>query len=349
MSTHKPTPEEEIDLGSFFNQLGKLISRFFQIIGDVFKGLYHFIILSILFLRKHIIPLGLALIVGATLGFISQIYTNDTYNYSMTIQPNYQSAYHMKERVDFYNQLIKLKDTITLSELFKIDFEDSNSISHFNLFDIEDNSMIIDRYDKYIKSKDSITVNQINLKDFSKKDFSKYNSQLYLLNMSLTKPHLKQNIQKEIIEDFKNNAFLKQKHLNDITRLEDKEIQLQKVLSDIDSTRKINKKILLVSAQNKLNPNSTINFNTENEKIDTDTNLFKLYTKTLNELDTLRIEKNELLNIYNVVTPFELTSNKKNIFIRHKSISWALTFFTIVLLFFLLKTFNQYLNHYQKN
>ena len=49
MATKPNIPEEEIDLGTLFNQIGKMFSSFFAFIGNIFKSIYHYLILLILF------------------------------------------------------------------------------------------------------------------------------------------------------------------------------------------------------------------------------------------------------------------------------------------------------------
>ena len=49
MSTNNRNNEEEVDLGSLFVIIGKGFSNFFNFIGSIFKGIFHFTIILLLF------------------------------------------------------------------------------------------------------------------------------------------------------------------------------------------------------------------------------------------------------------------------------------------------------------
>ena len=44
MSTKNQNNEEEVDLGSLFVIIGKGFKNFFNFIGSIFKGIFHFLI-----------------------------------------------------------------------------------------------------------------------------------------------------------------------------------------------------------------------------------------------------------------------------------------------------------------
>ena len=52
METNQQNKEEEVDLGSLFAIIGKGFSNLFQWIGEIFKGIFHFIISILLFLKQ---------------------------------------------------------------------------------------------------------------------------------------------------------------------------------------------------------------------------------------------------------------------------------------------------------
>ena len=70
MSTAKNNNEEEVDLGSLFVIIGKGFKNFFNFIGSIFKGIFHFLIITLLFFKEHL----LKIIVAGLLGFIFGAY-----------------------------------------------------------------------------------------------------------------------------------------------------------------------------------------------------------------------------------------------------------------------------------
>ena len=51
MSTAKNKNEEEVDLGSLFTVIGNGFKNFFNFIGSIFKGIFHKLILILIFFK----------------------------------------------------------------------------------------------------------------------------------------------------------------------------------------------------------------------------------------------------------------------------------------------------------
>ena len=69
MSTKKQNNDEEVDLGSLFTVIGKGFKNFFNFIGNIFKGIFHRLILILLFLNVHILKFSVAVLIGGIVGF----------------------------------------------------------------------------------------------------------------------------------------------------------------------------------------------------------------------------------------------------------------------------------------
>ena len=64
--TSKSNNEEEVDLGSLFVIIGKGFAAFFNFIGNIFKGIFHFFISILIFLKENSLKIGIAVIIGFT-------------------------------------------------------------------------------------------------------------------------------------------------------------------------------------------------------------------------------------------------------------------------------------------
>jgi hypothetical protein len=73
MSTNQHNNEEEVDLGSLFVIIGKGFSKFFNFIGNIFRGFFHAIITILIFLKQNIIKIGIAAILGGSLGAFLEV------------------------------------------------------------------------------------------------------------------------------------------------------------------------------------------------------------------------------------------------------------------------------------
>ncbi len=349
MSTHKPIPEEDIDLGNFFHQLIKLMKQFFAFLGRVLKGIYNLLILMVIFYRKHFIPLTIALIVGIVAGVVVKKEMSPVYYYKMLLEPNYESAYLIKDKVKYYNQLIGSGNTETLNHLFNLSDEDSQSLVKFEVKREENTKTLYDSFDKYVRGKDTLTLRQIKFEDYANEDFSDYNAKYYALYLYLTNSQLKKNIQQDLLKDLENNPELKEKQQSTLERLTLKEQHLRKLLMDIDSVRIANKAIALAAAQNG-DKKVMIEMYKEHENIytDPDVNLLDYYKKTVLSLDSVLLEKNNLRHIYNLATPLQPMGVAPKEFYRNPVTMFPLLFLLLTSLVLLRRPFFNYLDNYNK-
>lgn len=349
MEKHIQNQEEEIDLGGFFNQIGKLFSKLFTIIGSLFKGLYHFLILSLIFIKKHYVKLGIAVVLGIILGSIYKKFTPQIYKYEMILSPNYDGAYQLDERVSYYNQLISNKNYSTISELFGIDAEDAKSVVKFEIKRLEDLQDLYEGYDKFIQGKDSITISKIPFDVFSKSGFSYYNSKKYILQMNLTKNTLKKNIQDKIMADLENNKHLQEQRSEMLKRLDEKEKNIRKLISDIDTIRANDKEIALTAAKNGDLKSSNIEINKESKTENKDISLFWTYKTAYEDLNFVLVEKEKSKSIFRIVTPFEPLGKLETSLFLNKIVLFSLISLILTSLLILNKKLLSYLDNYKKN
>ena len=108
----KSNNEEEVDLGSLFVIIGKGFSKFFNFIGDIFKGIFHFFISILIFLKENSFKIGIAAIIGFAVGIFLEVKSSDTYSSDMLVQPNFKSVSQLYNNINFYNDLVEQRDTL---------------------------------------------------------------------------------------------------------------------------------------------------------------------------------------------------------------------------------------------
>jgi hypothetical protein len=339
-------PQEEIDLGTLFSQIGKVFSNLFDFLGGLLKELFHYFIHLLLFFRKHALKLGIAAILGAVIGYFVENQTTGTYRYDMIIEPHYDAAYQMSERIQYYNELIFSEDSLRLSKLFNIDYEDANSLIEFEMIRQEDQRDLIEDYDEFIKGKDSLTLKRINFDDFKGETFSSLDAKKFAFRMSLSQERLKRNIQKELIADLENNPHLQAERKATLNRLEIKENNLLKTLRDVDSIRKTYKEVSLLIAKNKTSSVATIDVVDSKRKNDNDIRLFGEYKNAYRHLDTLLVERQTMTDIYKIITPLKPLGKVQSRVIERKTVIFSLLFIGLMLLIILLAELNKYLKNY---
>jgi hypothetical protein len=347
MSKQVQNQEEEIDLGGFFNQIGKLFLKLFKLIVDSIKGMYHVSILVFIFVKNHFIKLSIGTVLGVGLGIFAHKYSDKSYVYEMAIIPNYESGIYIKNKLDFYNQLIKQKDYTTLSNLFGIDLIDAKSITKFEFEKIADSKDLVEGYDDFIKQRDTSTIKEFPLKKYLQKDFSEFYYKKYIVRMYTKKPSLKNNINENLVKDLENNTYLNEKKALMLNTLTLKDSAYKSLLRIIDTIIIKDKDIALIAANNGDKSASNINLSNGNNA-NKDFDLLQLYKGTSTELASMNESKIKLGSIFQVIAPLEPIGKEKiNIFLTtFFKVFFLVMFITIASIQY--KPFLKYLENYKK-
>ena len=161
MSTNQKNNEEEVDLGSLFVIIGKGFSIFFNFIGNFFKSLFHGIVTSLIFLKQNSIKIGIAGAIGLVAGVFLEIKTPTTYGSDLLLEPNFKSTRQLYNNINYYNDLVKQKDTATLQKAFNLDKESAASLKKFEVMPLKIDSDLIDAYNDLILSVDTLTIKKL--------------------------------------------------------------------------------------------------------------------------------------------------------------------------------------------
>ena len=150
MSTNQKNNEEEVDLGSLFVIIGKGFSNLFNFIGNIFKGLFHLIICILIFFKTNIVKIGVASLLGFLLGVFLEVIKADSYEAELLLEPNFKSTRQLYNNVNYYNDLVKQKDTASLQKIFNLDKNIAASLKEFEIEPLKIDRDIINAYDDLI-------------------------------------------------------------------------------------------------------------------------------------------------------------------------------------------------------
>ena len=143
--------EDEIELGSLFKIIGKGFQNLFKAIGQFFKMIFHYLILSLLFLRNNALKLGIAIIIGAALGLYLDLTKPKKYSSTMIVEPNFKSAQQLYNNVNFYHELVKQKDSILLGEIFQIPVNEASKLKGFYIEPIKNEHEKYEYFNNFIE------------------------------------------------------------------------------------------------------------------------------------------------------------------------------------------------------
>jgi hypothetical protein len=343
MSTDKKNNEEEVDLGSLFVIIGKGFSNFFNFIGKIFKGVFHFIIEILLFLKKHLLKLAIAALIGGITGGTLEYKKGDRYASDLILQPNFNSARQLYNNINYYDDLVKQEDTILLAKIFDISLKDAASLKDFKILPIRTENDILRAYDKLTQSVDTLTVKSYPYLQF-KTIFTDYDYKFHTVTVEASKKEVFSNLDNVILSSIVENEFFdKLKNLTN-ENLNRTDLLLRKNLAQLDSLNKVYMKVMLDEAKKESNGT---NIDLGGEKRTTkELEIFETNRIINNDLKKITEDKSEKTEVINVISNFQPVGYQVKE-IRKNSFRFALFGAGLMMFFLLLKKLNRYLENYR--
>ncbi|MBL4569058.1 MAG: hypothetical protein JKY69_05210 [Flavobacteriaceae bacterium] len=345
MSKEQNSREEEIELGSLFIIIGKGFSNLFNFIGKLFKGVYHFLILILLFIKLHLTKLVIAAIIGGALGTVVEINKDTTFGADLQVQPNFKSARQLYNNINYYNDLVKQKDTVSLASTFKVSIREAATLKKFEIYPIKNGNDLLTSYNELILSIDTLTAKSYSFNVF-KNTFTDFDYKVHNIHVVATKNNLFSRLDEVIISSVVDNKFFdKVKNLTN-ENLNRTDSLLRQNLIQIDSLRRVYMSVL-VEESKKQNSSTNINLG-ESKQITKELELFETNRKineVLNEISIDKSEKSEVLNVISNFQPigYEIKGIDKNYGVLAAGLSVLLMVF-----FLLMKQLNKHLDNYKK-
>ena len=238
---------DEIDLGQLFQVIGRGIQKFFNFIARIFKGVFHLIILFLLFVQKKIIVIGAALIIGGVGGFILDKITPVKYISRMVVEPNFNSVQQLYNNIAFYNDLAKAQDSVALATALNITEHEAASIKEIFTDSYSDENQKIKLFDQFIKELDTTTIKAIDYENYLK-NFNSMDARFHQISLISTDNRVAKKAQPAIINSIAVNQYFKlQKRIND-ENLDLQEEIYRNQLTEIDSLQSLYRTVLVKEA-----------------------------------------------------------------------------------------------------
>jgi hypothetical protein len=347
MSTNQPQKnnEEEVDLGSLFMIIGRGFSKFFNFIGSIFKGIFHILILVLIFIKVNIVKIGIATLIGLIAGIFLEVKFPKKYGSELLIEPNFKSSLQLYNNVNYYNDLVKQRDTLKLQETFNLTKSEAASLKKFEIKPIKNEKDIINAYDDLILSVDTLTIKSYEFEDF-KAAFTDFDYKIHKVTVIAEKSNVFEKLDDVIISSVvKNQYFNRLKQLTN-ENLNRTDSVYKESLSQIDSLRKVYMQVMLDEAKKET---SGTNIDLGGEKRTTkELELFETNRKINEDLRNIAQEKSSKYEVINVISNFqpvgyEIKGVTKNYAFQLGGLGAAL-----MILYLLLMQLNAYLNNYKK-
>jgi len=345
MSTKKQNNDEEVDLGSLFTVIGKGFKNFFNFIGNIFKGIFHRLILILLFLKLHILKFSVAVLIGGIVGFFLESNKETKFSSNLIVKPNFESTQLLYENINYYNDLVKQQNTKHLASIFKIDTSKAAALRKFEITPLMNSNDIINAYDNFILEVDTLTVKSYDFDNFES-SFTDFDYLVHNIEVQATVSDIFSELENTIINSIEKNTFFNK--IKNLTKenLNTKDSILKANFIEVDSLRSVYMRAILEGAKNNSNGTnidlgSKSNITKENDLFEIDRKIIYDLSQTYKDIAT----KSDVINIISNFKPegSEIKGITKNLIFIMAVLGFLLTLF-IILLFDL----NKYLEDYKK-
>jgi len=346
MSTNQQKQnEEEVDLGSLFVIIGRGFRNFFNFIGSIFKGVFHFFIIVLIFLKTNIVKIAIAALIGGIIGAFLEFKKDDAYGSEMFLQPNFESTRQLYNNVNFYNDLVKQKDTVSLEKTFGISKEYAASLKKFSIEPVKKENDIINSYNDFILDVDTTTVKSYTFQEF-KNSFTDYDYKVHKINVLASKNDVFDKLDEVII-----SSVVKNKYFNRVKTLTNENLNrtdsvLRQNLGQIDSLRKVYMKVMLDEAK-KETSGTNIDLGGDKTTIK-ELELFETNNKINKNLKIIAEDKAEKYEVINVISNFQTIGYEVKGIQKNYIFLFAFVFAVLTIFGILLYRLNFYLTNYKR-
>lgn len=347
MSTNqqKNNNEEEVDLGSLFLLIGRGFTKFFNFIGSIFKGIFHGFIVVLLFIKKNIITIAIAGIVGGATGVFLESKSPDLYGSEMLVKPNYKSSKLLYRNINFYNDLIKQKDTASIQSTFGITKLEAGSLKKIIIEPIISEYDIVESYDEFVTEVDTTTIKSYEFEEF-KSSFTEYDYKIHRIEAISEKKDVFSKLKNTIITSVENNTYFERLKEYTYGSLITTDTLIKKSIAQIDSLQKTIM-ISTVAASQKNTSGTNIDLGSQNSK-PKEVELLESNRRLIDDLQKIVEDKSEKNVVINVVSSFKPIGYKIGGITKSNTFLFTLLAILGVISILLLLKLNAYLNNYKK-
>lgn len=337
---------DEIDLGQLFQMIGRGFQKFYNFIGSIFKGIFHVIILFLLFVQKNIIVIAAAIIIGGVGGFVLDKVLPEKYISRMVVEPNFNSVQQLYNNIAFYNDLAKAQDSVALATSLNITEHEAASIEEIFTDSYSDENQKIQLFDKFISGLDTTTVKAIDFENYLK-NFNSLDARFHQISVISTDNRVAKKAQPAIINSISVNEYFKlQKKIND-ENLDLQEEIYKKQLIELDSLQSLYRTVMVKEADKPMQ-GTNINMAESGESRSRELALVQEKDILKEKLVELNEERANKSTIVNVISDFPTRGVEQKGILNSYKFKLPLVLLALVFGVLALLEVNKYLKAYKK-
>jgi hypothetical protein len=267
---------------------------------------------GVFFTKRHFWKLVIAVVIGAGFGFVKKKLETPVFNSTIVIKQNYNTGEHLYNSIDYYNSLIKEKDSITLSNLLRVEQKTASQLVEIELESVLTENQRFQLYDEYKKGLDSVLALKVSYKNFVKND-KEYDAKLQRITISSKGKENFSTMFNSLINNIVKIDYFKNEQEKDLEEFSKREKVIAESLKKADSLREIYEEVLAKSVEKSAAGETNITFEgSSNQAI---TKEFELHNNDLvlnRELVEINRKKANIKDIIEVVSRQQDSGTKVN-------------------------------------
>jgi len=302
MSTKLPETggAEEVDLGQLFKLIGKGFERIFNFLGNILNKLFLGFVWMVFFIKRHFLKILIAGIVGFGLASIKEKIAAPVYGSSIIIKQNYNTGENLYGLVDYYNSIIKNKDTTSLQSNLNMTYKEIDNVVGFSVVPLLNENKRIRDYNDYIKNLDSTLTSDFTYGAYIQNtELHHYmNQKIYIFTIE---PIGLEKVFERIVENINSSDFFNKTQEKDITQLKNREAAIKQSLKESEDLRNTYKKVLEAQEEKLKGSQTTVTIEGGNNVKQTkEFDLFKndlVLRRELVEIERIKQDKTQIVEI----------------------------------------------------
>jgi len=346
MSDNINNTSEEVDLGKLFKLIGDGFRNMFSSIAKLFSRFFHYIIISIIFIKTNFIKIAIATLLGAVLGYVLEMNDEPVFQSDAILETNFGSGKELYNQTNNLNYLLGKEDYKSIAEKFNISIDEAKTILGFNIEPFEKNKSLIKEFDYYKQHTDTIYTRDLTPEVYAKR-LQDEDYRLQKITALSFNQDVFNKLNKGISKISENEYFNKVLNLK-VSELNSKKDLLKKNLIVIDSIREVYKKVALLSAKNENSSATNINFSDKKNSTNSDIELFKQTNSIMYQLKSVNEDIIRSGFIVNTISEFGIGYQEESIS-NKKWFKYGVLAGLLMILSILGLKFNKYLDRYNKS
>lgn len=337
---------DEIDLGQLFQMIGRGFQKVFNFIGSIFKGIFHVLVLFLLFIQKNIIVIGAALVIGGVGGYVLDTILPEKYISKMVVEPNFNSVQQLYNNITFYDDLAKANDSVALATALNITEHEAASIKEVYADSYSDENQKIKLFDEFVRELDTTTIKTIDFENYLK-NFNSLDARFHQISLISTDNRVAKKTQPAILGSISVNGYFKlQKRINDENLALQDTIYRQQLL-EIDSLQKLYRTVLIKEAEKPMQ-GTNINLAENGESKNKELALIQERDVLKQRLVDLNRERANKSTIINVISDFPTRGVEQKGLLKSYKFKLPMALLALVIFVLTLLELNKYLKTYTK-